>query len=79
MASPSLSRSKEMLRNFLQLNDAEQKSVLQMIKTFLKGREEHFERVTIEQYNREIDEVLAEVAAGNYVTQEELERESAKW
>jgi DNA-directed RNA polymerase len=79
MASPSLSRSKEMLRSFIQLNDAEQKSVLQMIKTFLKSREKQSERVTIEQYNREIDEALAEVVAGNYVTQEELERAAAKW
>ena len=49
-----------------------------MINTFLKNRGEQSERVTIEQYNREIDEALAEVAAGNFVTQEELERESAK-
>jgi len=68
-----------MLRSFIQLNDAEQKSVLQMIKTFLKSREKQSERVTIEQYNREIDEALAEVVAGNYVTQEELERAAAKW
>jgi len=50
-----------------------------MIKTFLKSREKQSERVTIEQYNREIDEALAEVVAGNYVTQEELERAAAKW
>jgi len=69
----------EMLQYFTRLNRAEQNSVLEMIKTFINGREEQAERINIEQYNREIDEALAEVAAGNYVTQEELEKESQSW
>jgi hypothetical protein len=45
------------------------KSVLLMLKTFLSGRNEATQRISIEQYNKEIDEALAEVEAGNYLTQ----------
>lgn len=37
------------------------------------------EPITIEQYNKEIDEALAEEAAGNYITQEEMEKKVNKW
>lgn len=58
-----------------QLNEAEKKSVLLMLKTFLTGRNRFSERTTLEQYNQEIDAALAEVEAGNYITQEEMEKE----
>jgi predicted transcriptional regulator len=64
---------------FTQLNDAEKKSVLLMLKTFLAGRARTYEPMSIEQYNKEIDEALAEVEAGNYLTQEEMEKQAAKW
>ncbi len=70
---------KEMFNYFTRLNEAEKKSVLQMLKTFLKGRQEKTERISIEQYNKEIDEALAEAKAGNYITQEEMEKLAAKW
>jgi hypothetical protein len=35
-----------------------------MLKTFLKGRETKVPRISIEQYNREIDEAIARVEAG---------------
>jgi predicted transcriptional regulator len=37
------------------------------------------QRISIEQYNKEIDEALAEVEAGNYITQKEMERKAANW
>ncbi|MCY7311925.1 MAG: hypothetical protein SGI96_21090 [Bacteroidota bacterium] len=64
---------------FVQLNEVERKSVLLLLKTFLQRRHEDEGRVSIEQYNKEIDEALAEVAAGNYITQEEMEKQAAKW
>ena len=70
---------KEMFNYFTQLNEAEKKSVVQMLKTFLKGRQDNPGRISIEQYNKEIDEAIAEVASGNYITQEEMERRAAKW
>ncbi|MDR3712033.1 MAG: hypothetical protein P4L51_04400 [Puia sp.] len=64
--------SKEMLRYFTQLNAAEQKSVLQMIKTFLGNRKDDFKPVSLEQYNRELEEADAEIEAGDYVSHEEV-------
>jgi predicted transcriptional regulator len=70
MATPSL--SKEMLRYFTQLNAAEQKSVLQMIKTFLSSRKDEIKPVSLEEYNRELEEADAEIEDGNYVPHEEV-------
>jgi predicted transcriptional regulator len=64
---------------FTQLNEAEKKSVLLMLKTFLAGRTDVANSISIEQYNKEIDEVLAQSEAGNYITQEEMEKQAAKW
>jgi predicted transcriptional regulator len=61
------------------LNEAEKKSVLLLLKTFLAARSGTAESVSIEQYNKEIDEALAEVDAGNFITQEEMEKQAAKW
>ena len=64
---------------FVQLNELERKSVLLMLKTFLKRRNEDTDRISMEQYNKEIDEALTEVEAGNYITQDEMEKRAAKW
>ena len=69
----------ELFRYILQLDEAEKKSVLQMLKTFLKGREVNVSRISIEQYNKEIDEAIARVEAGEYYTQEEAERMAKEW
>ena len=37
------------------------------------------ENVSIEQYNKEIDEVLAEADAGDFITQTEMEKQILKW
>ena len=60
---------------FLQLNEMEKKSVVLMLKAFLQQRNQDTDRISLEQYNKEIDEALAEVEAGNYITQEEMEKE----
>lgn len=70
---------RELLQYILQLDEAEKKSVLQMLKTFLKGREKTLPRISIEQYNKEIDEAIARVEAGEYYTHEEVERMAKDW
>jgi hypothetical protein len=64
--------SEEMLRYFMQLNTAEQKSVLQMIKTFLIGRKDDAGAVTLQEYNQELERNDAEIEAGDYVPHEEV-------
>jgi len=61
----------EMLEYFVQLNIAEQKSVLQLVKTFADSKE-HFNPQTIEEYNRELEAADAEIEAGDFVTHEEV-------
>jgi len=63
----------------LQLNEAEKKSVLLLLKTFLAGREKSGDHLSLEQYNKEIDAALAEAEEGNYITQEEMEKQAATW
>ena len=70
---------KEWLNYFVQLNETEKKSVLQMLKAFLKTRTENTSRISIEQYNKELDEAEKQIEDGNFITQEEMEKEMAKW
>lgn len=63
----------------MQLNEAEKKSVIQMLKTFLMGRKKTGKRVSIEQYNKEIDEAVTRVEEGDFYTQEEIEKMSKDW
>ena len=70
---------KELNAYITQLSETEKKSVLLMLKTFLSGRKAADGRIGLDDYNREIDEALAEVEAGNYITQEEMEARATKW
>jgi alkyl hydroperoxide reductase subunit AhpF len=76
---PTQNIQQEMMQHFMQLNEAEKKSVLQMIKTFLKGRKEKSGRISIEQYNREIDEAMKRMDAGEFYTHEEVTKMSKSW
>jgi hypothetical protein len=70
---------REMYDYFTQLNDAEKKSVVELLKTFMKGRKSQFGQVTMEQYNKEIDEAMERIGKGEYTTFEELEKEMQSW
>lgn len=70
---------KEWQGYFNQLSELEKKSVILMLKTLLIGRTVDETPVTYEQYNKEIDEALENVKAGNYITQEEMEKKATKW
>lgn len=70
---------KAMHHYFTQLNEPEKKSVVDMLKTFLKGREKKSESVSIEQYNDQIDTAITRVEAGEFFTQSEVEKISKDW
>ena len=76
MATPSI--SKEMLNYFVQLNDAEKKSVLEMVKTFLGSRKNEINQQTLEEYNHELEQADAEIEAGDYVSHEEVMKRYGK-
>jgi hypothetical protein len=70
METPSISQ--EMLNYFMQLNDAERKSVLEMVKTFLNSRKSGPPPQSLEEYNRELEQADAEIENGDYVPHEEV-------
>jgi hypothetical protein len=76
MAATSINT--ELNRYISLLTPSQKKSVLSLIKSFVSA-DIAPTRISIEQYNEEIDTALAEAASGNYITQEELEKEAAKW
>jgi hypothetical protein len=69
----------ELFKYILQLDEAEKKSVLQMLKTFIKGREGKAYRISIEEYNQELKEAEAEYERGEYATHEEFVKQIKKW
>jgi type II secretory pathway predicted ATPase ExeA len=70
---------KELLKYFTQLDEPQKRSLLELIKSFLKGSKGQGERVSLEQYNRELDEAMQRAQRGEYTTLEELEKEMEKW
>ena len=76
MAAPSLDN--EFMAYWIKLTSAEKESLLYVARNYVQLKEESG-RVSIEQYNKEIDEALEQAAAGNYMTQEEIEKESEEW
>jgi len=60
-----------------QVNDI---SLIQAIKHMLDyGLSKSEERISIEQYNKEIEEAEAAIDRGEYYTQEEVEKMAKKW
>lgn len=64
---------------FKQLNEAEKKSVIQMIKTFLQGRKISSDSISIEQYNKEIESSESEIENGESYSQEDVIKMSKQW
>lgn len=62
------------------LGEEEKRSILGVIKSFVSLRKKEVqERISIEQYNEELDNALEEIRAGNFLMQEEVEKLSSEW
>ncbi|CAN5387113.1 hypothetical protein BH20BAC1_BH20BAC1_05830 [soil metagenome] len=68
----------EMLTYFSRLNREEQQSILAMLKTFINSRNTEFGPVTLDEYNRELEEADAEIEAGDFITHEEVKKKYLK-
>ena len=64
-----------------ELNKVEDETLLNAIKSMLKYRAKVVQpkRISIEQYNKEIDEAESRVENGEFYTQEEVEKMMEKW
>jgi len=69
---------KEMHEYFRQLSEAEKKSVIQMLKTFLQGRKQEA-YTTLEEYNKELEEAEEEYQRGEFISHEEMVKQIKKW
>jgi hypothetical protein len=73
MAVPSLDN--EFMQYWSKLTVVQKQSLLSVIKSFAQP-EEH---ISLEQYNKEIDEAEAEFEKGDYISHEEMIRQIKKW
>ena len=60
-----------------QLSDTRKKSLLKLIKFF--AEEEDLKPQTIEEYNKELEEAVVEVEAGNFYTHEQVKEMMKNW
>jgi hypothetical protein len=51
----------------------------QLESVLKKGIKESSERISLEQYNKELDEAEADIESGNYYTMEEARKIASKW
>lgn len=68
----------EMLSYFTQLDESEKRSVVELLKTFLKSRKED-KTVTVEDYNLDLIEGEKEFEQGEYITHEQLKNAIKSW
>jgi len=66
-----------LIKRLEQIND---RSLIQALKHMVDfGLREKEERVSIEQYNRELDEAEAEMNRGEYISHEDFKEQMKKW
>ena len=70
---------KALIRYFVQLNEPQKRSLLEMMKSFLQSDNKPEGHVGIEQYNHELDEAMKRIGRGEFTTLEALEKEIQTW
>ena len=70
---------KEWNSYFIQLNETEKKSVLQMLKAFLKSRPENEQHISIKRYNEEIDDAMSQIEKGEIHSHDEVIKMAENW
>ncbi len=64
---------------YSKLTEGQKRSLLTMMKSFLDKTEERSQRISVTQYNKELEEAEKRVAQGQFITQESLREEAGKW
>ncbi len=64
-----------------ELKEVKDPTFIEAIKNMLQYRKKVYseERISIEQYNKELDESIAQVERGEFYTQEEVEKMAKEW
>lgn len=61
------------------LSEDQKESLLSMMKSFLGKSEKKTNRISIEQYNKELEDAEKRINEGQFVTHESLKEEALKW
>ena len=69
---------KELHKYWELLDTPQKKSIISMRKSFLHPAEKD-SHITIEQYNKEIDETMSRMDKGEFFSHEDVIKESSKW
>jgi hypothetical protein len=69
---PAQSLDNQILQSLPLLEKDQKKSILTVIKSFLKSKEDVADRISIEQYNKEMNEAESLMEAGEIYTIEEV-------
>jgi predicted transcriptional regulator len=69
---------KELYKYWELLDASQKKSILSMIKSFIqpKSKDSH---ISLEQYNKELDEAMARIDAGDFISHEDVLKDMDKW
>jgi hypothetical protein len=76
---PAQSLDNQILQSLPLLEKDQKKSILTVIKSFLKSKEDVADRISIEQYNKEMNEAESLMEAGEIYTIEEVKELAKKW
>ncbi len=78
MEATVISLDEELKDCIAQLDVSQKKSILELIKSFVKNEEERKPQ-TIEEYNKELEEAVKRIEAGEYYTHEEVKEMAKNW
>jgi hypothetical protein len=76
MGAPLLDN--EFMQYWFKLSGPEKESLLMVAKNFIELKEENG-AISLEQYNKEIDEAMSQMDKGEFITQDEVVKISQSW
>lgn len=71
--------NQEFFHYYNRLSKVQKESVLTMVKSFLDKSEDKTRRISVKQYNKELEEAEKRINEGEYITHESLKAEAKKW
>lgn len=78
MEAATISIDEELKDCIAQLDALQKKSILELIKSFVK-RDEEMQPQTIEEYNKELEDAETEYERGEFITHEAMLNQMKKW
>jgi hypothetical protein len=71
--------NQEFFRYYNRLSKGQKESMLSLVKSFLEKDDKKTKRISVKQYNKELEEAEKRINDGEYITQESLKEEAKKW